>query len=455
MRKYILIILILISITSFSQKMEIVSFKALPKDMTASMDAPKTDMNDDKCAVIKVVTTETGFVWDIGTFAIISAEHKVSEYWLYVPYGAKAITIKHKDFGTLRNKEFGIPIEKARVYELILKTERHLIADGKGNFTINTNPTGAKILIDGIPNFNEISPFSTNSEYKTGAYKFTITKDKYYDLDTVLEIQKDTRTTFNLELKPIVGSLYISTTPSDADVFINEKFYGKTPVSINDLIIDTYNIKVKKEGYTSIKNQVEITENKKIEINKELTDKALVLITSEPSGATIIINGKEQGKTPKTLPIKLGNNNIAFEKYKYVEQSNKVNIKETTKNLNYKLTSDNLLVVKKKIAKSKMIMYSSCAVGVSSLAIGTYFQYSSNKHYTEYQDITNTEEATNLHTTIDNEIMNSYIAFGVGTIGLLSTAYFGVRLKKLNKDKIYFSFAPVKDGVLMSMKLTF
>ena len=45
---------------------------------------------------------------------------KKDGYWLYVPWGVKAITIKHGKFGVIRNHSLKVPVRKAFVYELIL-----------------------------------------------------------------------------------------------------------------------------------------------------------------------------------------------------------------------------------------------------------------------------------------------------------------------------------------------
>ena len=47
---------------NLSAEISVKSFRKLDNDMTARIDAPKKDQNGDVCAVIKVVTTQTGFL---------------------------------------------------------------------------------------------------------------------------------------------------------------------------------------------------------------------------------------------------------------------------------------------------------------------------------------------------------------------------------------------------------
>ena len=91
-----LLLMLLWSSTLLAQpKISIKSFERKENDMTARIDAPKKDQNGDVCAIIKVVTPQTGFIWEPDGLGIVSAEYKTGQYWLYVPYGAKRLTIKH------------------------------------------------------------------------------------------------------------------------------------------------------------------------------------------------------------------------------------------------------------------------------------------------------------------------------------------------------------------------
>lgn len=52
------------------------SFTRMENDLTARIDAPKRDQNGDVCAIIKVVTNQTDFVWEPDALGIVAAEKK-------------------------------------------------------------------------------------------------------------------------------------------------------------------------------------------------------------------------------------------------------------------------------------------------------------------------------------------------------------------------------------------
>ena len=120
-----LITLVMFCFSSFAQKQDkdfyIKSFRELSTDLDARLD-PRTDQNGRRAALIKVVTTETGFEFDVGVMGIVDVKQEVGEIWVYVPENILKITIKHKNFGVIREFAFGIPIVSAAVYELVLNT---------------------------------------------------------------------------------------------------------------------------------------------------------------------------------------------------------------------------------------------------------------------------------------------------------------------------------------------
>ena len=99
----------------------VASFKELDMDLDARL-YPETDENGKKAALIKIVTGERGFSFDVGIMGIVGTRQEVGEIWVYVPESILRITIRHKDFGVIRDYVFGIPIKSAYVYELVLHT---------------------------------------------------------------------------------------------------------------------------------------------------------------------------------------------------------------------------------------------------------------------------------------------------------------------------------------------
>ena len=122
MKKILNVLLFFTLFSSLSAEISVKSFRKLENDLDARVNAPIKDFSGDVSAIVKVVTTQTGFTFDCGQAGIVKTVNKPSEIWVYVPYGVKRITIMHPQLGQLRDWIFTQPIEKATVYEMVLIT---------------------------------------------------------------------------------------------------------------------------------------------------------------------------------------------------------------------------------------------------------------------------------------------------------------------------------------------
>ena len=100
-----------------AQDFSVRSFRALPNDITAYI-APVRDLNDEACALIKVVG-DPDFVFS-SPLGIVKRQNEVGEIWLYLPAGSVMITIKHPQWGVMRDYRFSVPLESRMTYELWL-----------------------------------------------------------------------------------------------------------------------------------------------------------------------------------------------------------------------------------------------------------------------------------------------------------------------------------------------
>ncbi len=98
------------------------SFRRLEWDLDARSNNPVRDQNGRKAALIKVITTAEGLDFDVGVMGIVAVRQEVGEVWVYVPEKVMRITVRHKDFGVIRDYLFPEPIESAATYEMVLKT---------------------------------------------------------------------------------------------------------------------------------------------------------------------------------------------------------------------------------------------------------------------------------------------------------------------------------------------
>jgi len=112
-----------------------------------------------------------------------------------------------------------------------------------------------------------------------------------------------------------LGSLSITSNPSNADIWIDGFRTGKsTPAVINDLEPDLYAILLKYDGYLDYEETV-TTKNYVTEyLDIDLVQLSNLSITSIPNRAKIIINGESKGLTPGVFLARAGTKNIILQK---------------------------------------------------------------------------------------------------------------------------------------------
>lgn len=124
-----------------AQGISVKSFQLAETDLTAqNRNTMVEDQNGEKCALIRIQTTQKGFVFDVGSIGVQKIEdNHTGEIWLYVPYGVKHLDIRHASFGSLIGYNFPISITKGRTYILDLKTSNVQSVGASQNISIKNN----------------------------------------------------------------------------------------------------------------------------------------------------------------------------------------------------------------------------------------------------------------------------------------------------------------------------
>ena len=131
-----------------AQELTVTSFKLSEMDLTANLQGTMVlDQNGEKCALIKIITTEQGFTFDVGSLGIAKTEAKTGEIWVYVPRGVRRITLNHQTFGRLEFP-FPVPLQGSKTYEMVLKADKPVVSDEKQPLTVKVVPAEAMLLID-------------------------------------------------------------------------------------------------------------------------------------------------------------------------------------------------------------------------------------------------------------------------------------------------------------------
>ncbi|MCK5775947.1 MAG: PEGA domain-containing protein, partial [Bacteroidales bacterium] len=262
--KLLILILFPFIILAQSQGLAVQSFKKLSSDLDARVNYPKTDQNGEKCAIIKVVTTQKGFSWEGDALGIVKTEYKVGEYWLYVPHGARRLTVKHEKLGVLRNYVYPHSIKEATVYELVLKSgnARTIVEDIEIPtqwLVISSKPDSALVYINDV--YKGETTFQ--QELPLGKYTYRVEYPMYHSMAGVIILDTiDQNRIIDIELKKSYGSIALISNPENgAKVIIDGKDTGlKTPCTIDYLQSGEHTVSLRHKWYDPITSKVTIND---------------------------------------------------------------------------------------------------------------------------------------------------------------------------------------------------
>lgn len=264
-RGFFLVVLFLTSFLSqwvYAQgKIEVASFNRMETDITARVTAPKRDQNGEVCALIRIVTTVKDLMFEPDALGITARENKPGEIWLYVPRGARRISIMHDKYGVLRNYFYPDIIDKSTVYEMEVR-----VNDGTSHEPVDTNtqllvmrpdPADATIYID-----DEKVPTGKGlftATMKKGSHTYRVEAPMYASEAGVVDLGSEQKI-MSVTLKPKFGYLEVFSLPEqDANVYIDGTLAGQTPYKSDRMPIRSYRLRIEKDLFFPIDTVVNIS----------------------------------------------------------------------------------------------------------------------------------------------------------------------------------------------------
>lgn len=186
------------------------------------------------------------------------------------------------------------------------------VGGDEGWVKVNCNVDGASVSFDGTYKCTIAGGSCTVPVYTTGTpySQYTVAMSGYYSYTGSLTMPSEGETvnvyaTLNPIPTPIqYGSLYVSTNPSGAAVYLNGNYQGVSPTTISSISPGTYSVSVDKSGYQSQSDTVTIyagqQQSKSFTLQK-IDSPGTLYIVSTPSGANVYSDGTYKGITPLAL----------------------------------------------------------------------------------------------------------------------------------------------------------
>jgi len=214
-----------------------------------------------------------------------------------------------------------------KVYRLFQKVKTEMV----DTLTIISNPGGAVVFLgDERVGITKSDTGVLKLNVLVGRRYVKLSKKYFEEKSQWVKIAKKRKNEIRINLPPIKLGLRISTEPSEAHLYVNNKPIGKTPVIIDSHINAKVPIRLTKAGFRDKEVEVQLLEKgfarvgddefplinevAFIHLNLDMMPPGKLNISSTPTEATIYLDGELKGKTPMTLnDVAIGRHTIRFQ----------------------------------------------------------------------------------------------------------------------------------------------
>jgi formylglycine-generating enzyme required for sulfatase activity len=173
----------------------------------------------------------------------------------------------------------------------------------KGSLEVKSDP-GVKVVATGVDGMTR-SLGETNSGgvlvledlLNIGDYRLELSKTKHQSQTREVELMLGRMAKVEADLLPNPGEVRVFTVPEGADVFLNAKELGKSPLTLRSVPSEQeHNLEVRLSGYRREREKIELKpeEVRNVDFGTLVAESGSLLVKSELSGLEILLNGKAE-----------------------------------------------------------------------------------------------------------------------------------------------------------------
>ena len=252
---------------------------------------------------------------------------------------------------------------------------------------VSSNPGKAKVFLNG--EYIGQTPLTFKTEPLENA-TVKVTKEGYEDYQEVITIKKEERTRIHAVLKKIAETvlneehimepslslqakpaesteaelikptvLFVNSNVEKAEVFLNDKYVGQTPLTFKTEPLKNATVKVTKEGYEDYQEAITIKKEERTTVEVELIKPTVLFVNSNAEKAEVFLNDEYVGQTPLTFKTEpLENATVKVTKEGYEDYQEVITVKSEEK--------AHIYMVLKKITETVLIKKGSFQIGDTS-----------------------------------------------------------------------------------------
>ncbi|MBI4441547.1 PEGA domain-containing protein [Candidatus Woesearchaeota archaeon] len=202
-----------------------------------------------------------------------------------------------------------------------------------GTFAVSSTPSGADVYIDGqlvgqSPTTTQVTAIPSHEIklVKNGYHPYTIFRSvDPEDTETI------TATLLSRQIKANTGSIYVTSAPASAAVYVDDVYHGRTPLTVKGIAAGEHRVKLALDGFKDYISSKKITMGRTLNVGTSLvrqpqTDSGTIAVTAVQREATVYVDDMLKGMTPVRVSVKAGQHTVKVAKGGFVEYSALVNV---------------------------------------------------------------------------------------------------------------------------------
>lgn len=326
-------------VSSFGQlKFHVASFGEDQFDLAARDERfKKIDGSGSLYAIIKVSGDDLKeYNFNFGNMNHLVESHE-DQLWVYVQKNAKHVTITRSGYTPLRNYDLRTTIEAGKTYRMQLSAQGPVIYTQMVMFQTAPKITGAVVMVqrEGTDGAKELfgttdatGGVAKSMEY--GTYTYEVMAENYYPSEGRFTLNNQNETHREDVMLRSNGANITLSVDADADIFVNNNKKG-TRSWTGSLKAGSYQVECRQTNHKSSSQNITVKEgeDQNIALTPPTPVTGVLAVNSTPLGATINIDGKDYGTTPRNITdILIGQHTVTLSLGGYNDEQTTVEVKE-------------------------------------------------------------------------------------------------------------------------------
>lgn len=180
-----------------------------------------------------------------------------------------------------------------------------------GSISVTSSPSGATAILDGSN--SQITPCTFNNVLR-GSHTIQVTKAGYSTWSTTTSVSAGLNTQVYASLSPVTpntGSIYVTSLPTGASVYVDGTYYGAAPALASGLTPGYHQVRISLSGFQDWVGSVNVQSDVTTKVSQTLSvgptqtsvpGTGSVSVNSNPSGADVYLDNGYIGISPLTIP---------------------------------------------------------------------------------------------------------------------------------------------------------